>query len=320
VAWQYADYFPMERREKAYERLTESLKLRANVVGIDVIVDRLMMAGVADRVDNPASKPYSKTPNGNSTYIFGRMEFVKVSAGSFFMGSDEMESAAPFHEVNIPYDYWISRFPITNAQYFIFTRDARKSFAFPRNKGRHPVKGVSWYDAQDYIGWLNATQLKDLPQDFVFSLPSEVEWEKAARGNDRRIYPWGNEFSKFNCNMKESEQKETTPIDMYSPQGDSPYGVADMVGNVWEWTRSLRKNYPYYSNDGRELGTPKNSDWVSIRGGAYIYGHKGARVAVRGGSHPQLNSDSIGLRVSAIFLNSDPIGFRISVIPLSQKK
>ena len=110
-----------------------------------------------------------------------------------------------------------------------------------------PVVGVSWYEAYAYTQWLeerwgaasasfNSAGLLDgnfIPLEF--HLPTEPEWEKAARGTDGRIYPWGDGFNRALLNIKETLFEHTTPVGQFSPTGDSPYGCADMAGNVWEW-------------------------------------------------------------------------------------
>ncbi len=116
----------------------------------------------------------------------------------------------------------------------------------PKGLESHPVMDVTWRDAIAYCKWLSEMTGKRI------TLPSEAEWEKAARGDkDKRAYPWGHTFESTRCNSSELEIGDTTPVGIF-PNGASPYGCLDMSGNVWEWTRSIHKNYPYNPADGRE--------------------------------------------------------------------
>ena len=151
--------------------------------------------------------------------------------------------------------------------------------------------GVSWHDATAYCGWLAAETKKH------YRLPSEAEWEKAARGTDGLIYPWGNEWDETRLNSKEAGPGDTTPVGQYSPSGDSLYGAADMAGNVWEWTLSLFKPYPYDPDDGREdLDAPNDVPRV-VRGGAFYYARRGVRAACRGWGVPGDGLWGVGFRV-----------------------
>jgi formylglycine-generating enzyme required for sulfatase activity len=130
-----------------------------------------------------------------------------------------------------------------------------------------------------YCQWLNNLLKGELPAGLVLRLPTEAEWEKAARGANGNEWPWGHEFDKNKCNSSEGGKGGTTPVGAYSPQGDSPFGCADMVGNVWEWTHSLFKPYPYKMEDGRE--DEKVSGNRVVRGGAFYYNARFARCAYR---------------------------------------
>src|SRR6185437_17051539 len=144
---------------------------------------------------------------------------------------------------------------------------------------------VSWSDAMAYVVWL--AQLTGQP----WRLPTEAEWEKAARGTDGRIYPWGDEFDKARCNTRESGIGTTSPIGRY-PNGESPYHVQDMTGNVWEWTSSLFQPYPYRKNDGREnINSTENR---VLRGGSWDDNPLGTRAAFRGHLRWGVFSDAVG--------------------------
>jgi formylglycine-generating enzyme required for sulfatase activity len=172
------------------------------------------------------------------------MLMVYVPAGEFLMGDD------PVRTVTLD-DFWIDRTEVTNAQFAAFLNDrgnlwegeatwlelndarcpiklSEGEFQPKSGYADHPVAEVTWYGASAYCQWVGAR------------LPTEEEWEKAARGTDGREYPWGN-WKAGQCNTQEAGVGRTTPVGQYSPGGDSPYGCADMAGNVWEWTSSLWK-------------------------------------------------------------------------------
>jgi len=151
-------------------------------------------------------------------------EMVRVPAGKFLYGDDK-------REVDLP-EFWIDKAPVTNTEYARFVAETGqeppkpwKGKTPPGKIADHPVTDVSWHHATAYAKWAGGR------------LPTEEEWEKAARGTDGREYPWG-EWTKGCCNSKEAGAGGTTPVGKYSPQGDSPYGCVDMAGNVWEWTTS----------------------------------------------------------------------------------
>ena len=157
--------------------------------------------------------------------------------------------------------YWIGRYPVTTEEYRLLLEangDQKQPSGWngidaTGDEARHPVHGLSWDAALAYCHWLSEVTGRH------YALPSEAEWEKAARGTHGRIYPWGNGWDHARCNNgdwwhregREQEMK-TTLVNAFSPHSDSPYGAADMIGNCWEWTRSSAEDYPYDPDDGRE--------------------------------------------------------------------
>ena len=169
------------------------------------------------------------------------LELIRVPAGEFLMGSDPAkdndarDDEQPQHLVYVD-EFYIGKYPVTSEQYAVFVKATKykapghwEKGKIPSGQENHPVVYVSWGDAVAFCRW--SSQATGQP----FRLPTEAEWEKAARGTDGRIYPWGNQWDKTKLNSRDDGPGGPTPVGHYSPGGDSPYGVADMAGNVWEW-------------------------------------------------------------------------------------
>lgn len=242
---------------------------------------------------------------------FFEPEMVRIPAGPFLMGSTDEQVAKgeaesdekPQSTVELR-EYWIGKYPVTNAEYQPFVQETGhpsprgwEGANYPEGKGGHPVTDISWNDCMEYCRWLSEKTKKS------YGLPSEAEWEKAARGTDGRIYPWGDEFDPKKVNSREGGPGGTTPVGQYSLAGDSPYGIADAAGNVWEWTRSLHKVYPYDPEDGRESMDSEGPR--VLRGGACYDDASYVRCAVRGGYFPIDRGWVIGFRVVLLPFSSD---------------
>lgn len=227
---------------------------------------------------------------------WGEPEWVTIPAGEFWMGSEKGEpDEKPLRKLHLP-EFQISRVPVTNAQYAIYIKDSGanppdgwRGGQIPAGLENHPVVRVTWYDAMKYCTWLGEKTQKPV------TLPSEAEWEKAARGDkDKREYPWG-DWAELHCNSDELGLNETTPVGLFL-NGASPYGVLDLSGNVWEWTRSLYKNYPY-QNDGREVVAAKDDNLLVRRGGSFFNSSRVVRCAFRLSYDPDGRDNLIGFRV-----------------------
>jgi len=246
--------------------------------------------------------------------LIGEPEMIVIPAGDFLMGSDPARDPdagpeeQPQHRLYLP-EFAISRTPITNAQYLVFLQATHyrppshwrflrwRIRRIPAQQAEHPVVNISWYDAVAYCKWLAQYTGKS------YRLPSEAEWEKAARGADGRRFPWGDEWDEARCNIAPS-QEHTTPVNAF-PAGASPYGVLDMVGNVWEWTRSLwgmnlrapTFGYPYDPDDGRENQAAPEFIRRVLRGVSFYNDPHMARCAARYRYSPHNRFDSVGFRV-----------------------
>lgn len=268
---------------------------------------------------------------------------VTIPAGEFLMGSMEeqieelekrfpevdkrlFEREFPQHKVYLP-EFQIGKYEVINREFGEFvTATGYKTTAeiggtgavfnpgFMMIKGadwrhpvgpesnieekqEHPVVQVSWNDAREFCKWLSKENSMN------FSLPTEAEWEKAARGTDGRVFPWGNEWKRENCNA-EGRLGSTTPVNFFETLNISPYKVVDMAGNVFEWTTTTIGNteawpskyvYPYQKNDGREDFEAKTRRVG--RGGSYCRNEAFCRTAFRFADLPTDRYSAQGFRV-----------------------
>ena len=240
--------------------------------------------------------------------------FVEIPAGVFLMGSDpgvdprafaieRWSSARAQGTVDLP-AFYMARYEVTVAQLRAFieatayTIDPQALRAPPD----HPAKSVSWPDALAYTRWLEATlrassatppRLAALLRDgWRITLPTEAKWEKAARGADGRVYPWGNEPRRDRANYG---RRSTTPVGSYECP-ECAFDLSDMAGNVWEWTRSPYQPYPYDVTDD-DNGLEAEALWV-MRGGSFGDPEGFVRAANRGRADPGARRPFIGFRVS----------------------
>jgi formylglycine-generating enzyme required for sulfatase activity len=288
-------------------------------LGLDALLTRLdnrdaPVPAPQPRVEivSPAPPPPgAPAPPDRRVHEKTSIELIRIPAGPFLYGSADSNTMAdddekPQRLVELP-EYWIGRYPVTNAQFARFAQAATYKTTAEREgwswtlrviesyrtegadwrhphgpessisgKDDHPVVQVSWDDAQAFCDWAG------------LALPTEEQWEKAARGSDGRLWPWGDvsptpQLCNFNRNVG-----DTTPAGQYSPKGDSPYGCADMAGNVREWTASW-----YRENETRAL-----------RGGAWGSVAKLTRAADRNNMDPRLRYNFLGFRVAELL--SDP--------------
>ncbi len=218
-----------------------------NILGLEAYFQRAVRA--ADS---------RKEPRKGEEIIEQKM--VLIPAGEFIMGEDFFKkSAGPRHAVHLD-DYQIDLYDVTNAHYQRFVEATKRAPPshwngnyFPPGKANHPVTFVNWFDADAYCRWAGKR------------LPTEAEWEKAARGSDGRIFPWGSKYEPKRANVPPEEIKDTTPVNAF-PEGRSPYGLYDMSGNVFQWTADWFLPYP-----GNQVPHPNFGEKLKVlRGGSFF--------------------------------------------------
>lgn len=205
------------------------------------------------------------------------LDMCLVPVGSFLMGSNDIsDREKPVHQQIVKEPYWIGLYPITNAQWRFAVKNSKGTVKLPygegwykdKGKDNHPVVGVSWKQCQEFVKWLGTD----------WQLPTEVQWEYAARGLDNLVYPFGNEFKPDLVVYDQNSNKSTAAI-AGRPGGTSWIGAQDMAGNVSEWNSTLYQPYPYKADDGREnLSTGSRR---VLRGGSWGLAYGNARPSYR---------------------------------------
>ena len=275
---------------------------------------RLKSAPTGDAV---ADSGYARADSGPAVTADSRTSIdeenlILIPAGTFTMGSERRAAdEKPMHKVYLD-AYYIGKYEVTNAEYYAFwvsdasRRHTPENFAHLPDIGEwpvrakqfpnHPIVGVSWHDAKAYAEWQG------------MRLPTEAEWEKAARGYTDRTWPWGNAMEPY-ANTSAAEdgyENQLAPVGSF-PRGKSYYGALDMAGNVWEWTadwysdvyywRSLQANNASRSAKRNPPG-PDVGSWRVIRGGSYIDALPRCSTTFRFYLYPRLKTSFVGFRLA----------------------
>jgi formylglycine-generating enzyme required for sulfatase activity len=225
---------------------------------------------------------------------------IPIPAGPFLMGSAPDDAEAhdnekPRRKLDLQ-EYQIGCYPVTNTQYACFISDTGHNPPdhwdggnVPAGLAGHPVVNVSFEDAEEYCRWLSEMAGQR------YRLPTEEEWEKAARGGlpETRRYPWGDEWQPGFCNTQEVDRNGTTPVHEFERVNRSPFGVVDMVGNVWEWTASSYEAYAGSQYTSSYLGRLR----CTVRGGAWKHSRWDARISCRGRYEPDQRRPYLGFRI-----------------------
>jgi formylglycine-generating enzyme required for sulfatase activity len=226
-----------------------------------------------------APKPPAAPGIGSTKISADSATMVYVPAGEFTMGSNDYDDEKPPHAVYLD-AFWIDKFEVTNALYKKCV-DAGKCSAPQESKSstRALYYGNSQYDNYPAINvtWENATQYCAFAKK---QLPTEAQWEKAARGTDKRIYPWGDTFDVNKLNSSEGGKGDTTAVGSY-PSGASPYGALDMAGNVWEWVADWYDANYYKNSPARNPTGPTSGQSRVVRGGSWGSSATSVRAADR---------------------------------------
>jgi formylglycine-generating enzyme required for sulfatase activity len=205
-------------------------------------------------------------------------EMVWVPAGDFVMGSADFAIEGPVQTVHVD-GFWIDKYPVSNRDFLEYVRATSAAWVpdWPKDGPAdelldHPVERISWHEARGYAEWCGKR------------LPTEAEWEKAARGVDGRTWPWGNELIEANLNIWDAAKpldRMTVAIGSF-PGNVSPFGCVDMVGNVEEWVEDLYQPY----SGSKEVNPSTQAECRVLRGGSWFYTNEMSRCAFRRGALP----------------------------------
>jgi formylglycine-generating enzyme required for sulfatase activity len=255
-----------------------------------------------------ASKQDSKPP-----FTLPLLEWCEIPSGYVLI--DELDKNQRVQQRKVAVEaFRMSKYPVTHNQYYLFCDDVdgykntqwwefspdaynwRVNNPEPkpgRFKGdERPREMVNWYDAMAFCRWLSSKQ------NATTVLPSAIEWQRAARGNDNRIYPWGNTFDKNRCNTRESEIKMTSLVMRYS-NGVSPFNVYDMAGNVWEWCLNIKpkSDQTEYANPAGELTDIGLAGERAVFGGSFVSAYQRSQLSFHYYLDPLCYHATIGFRI-----------------------
>ena len=246
---------------------------------------------------DPSIPPPNPTLGSRWTRPSDNMVMLYVPGGNFLMGGDPAgdpnvgSQELPQHDVTLD-SFWIDRTEVTNEQYALCVQEGSCQASFLAddsnfNGDSQPVVGISSFDAEAYCALVGG------------QLPTEAQWEYAARGDDRLFYPWGNEPPTCELAQFFGCDGDTMPVGSFSPAGDSWVGAADMVGNVREWAADWYDS-GYYANspNANPIG-PENGDYRAVRGGGWTSFEPFLRSAHRNYENPDRGGTDLGFRCSA---------------------
>ena len=310
----------------------ESQRHRLSLLGSTALRDMLLSKRSPEVVDLSRENlkgviashedPKIRLDAGEILGVFGDdrytdFEMVEILAGEFIRGSKKGE----FHDDEVPSrriyldTYLIGKYPVTNREFKEFVESGgytREEFWLPEgldflkaekiseplywrdrkcNGLNFPVVGVSWYECAAFCRWLSDKT------GINYRFPTESEWEKAARGTDGRLWPWGNEFDKKACNSFDLQLMRTSPIGIF-PGGESPHGCMDMAGNVWEWCYDWYEDGYYKESPMKNPLGPKNGEARVMRGGGWFHDGGLCQCAYRHIDHPAGRGDALGFRLA----------------------
>ena len=267
------------------------------------------MPGDVKKVISIAHK-VEKNKNGFwEAYYQDGIVMVYVPPGEFMMGQTAEEKKwliaqigekdynsyyvreTPLHKVYLD-GYWIGKYQVTFDQYDRYCNETKIKEPGDSSWGREnrPVIHVSWTEAVAYCEWLSQKV------GFHFNLPTEAQWEKAARGNDQRKYPWGSREPDGNLANFGLNNSKTTPVGSY-PAGASPYGLLDMAGNVWEWCHDWYEAGYYKNSPHKDPVGPNSGSYRVFRGGSWYFYARDLRCADRGYDGPSYRGFNLGFRL-----------------------
>ncbi len=292
--------FQANKREEAVVRLAREKMLE--VIGSGASLEKRFQAGA---LLGTLGDPRLEKDN-----------MALIPAGEFIMGDDDSkyEREKPQHTVYLD-AYRIGVYPVTNLEFKRFVQNGGyrcEEFWDPNgwkwcvegnisepeywhdrkwNGHNFPVMGISWYEADAYCKWLSHVTGE------VYRLPTEAQWEKAARGTDGKEFPWGNGFDKKRCNSEESGLGRTSPVGIF-PGGQSNYGCFDMAGNVWEWCADWFNEEYYKTSHSNNPQGPLDGDSRVMRGGSWGLDGWNVRSAVRLRDVPSYRWFGAGFRLA----------------------